>query len=190
MAPACGDTRAICATPEQPRRHPVAWSGVPETGWIELRAGRTRATIDVARGGRLASLRVRDRELLVEPPDALDTSVKWGCFLMAPWPGRLADGRLQFRGATHQLPRTHGRHAIHGLVWSVPWTPVASDASTAELRVDLGDHGWPFGGQVRQAFRLDADGLTVEASITAGDEAMPAALGWHPWFRRDAVGGD
>jgi aldose 1-epimerase len=163
---------------------------MPDGGLIELRSGRARATIDGRRGGRLASLRVGDRELLVGPPDRLDTSLQWGCFLMAPWPGRLANGRVRFRDATYQLPRTYGRHAIHGLVWSVPWTPVAPEASTAELCVDLGTHEWPFGGAVRQSFHLEADVLTIDASITAGDRAMPAALGWHPWFRRDAVGAD
>ena len=37
---------------------------------IRLRAGDRRATVDVARGGRLASLTIADRELLVPAPDA------------------------------------------------------------------------------------------------------------------------
>ena len=43
---------------------------------------------------------------------------------------------------------------------------------------------WPFGGRVRQRIRLAADHLELHAVITAGPRAMPAALGWHPWFRR------
>jgi galactose mutarotase-like enzyme len=157
---------------------------------IELHAGAARASIDPERGGRLASLRVGAQELLVGPSDRDDRSIRWGCFLMAPWPGRLADGRLRFRGATYQLRRTHGRHAIHGLVWSVPWTVLGTAASSATLQVDVGGDGWPFGGEVRQTFRLAAGSLAMEATIVAGDRPMPAALGWHPWFRRDAVGGD
>jgi aldose 1-epimerase len=163
---------------------------VPETPLIELRAGSATATIDPERGGRLASLRVGDRELLVGPPDATDRSIHWGSFLMAPWPGRLADGRLQFRGRTWQLRKTHGRHAIHGLVWGRAWEVECAEASGAELHVALAGDGWPFGGEVRQSLRLEAHALTLDAEVRAGDLAMPAALGWHPWIRRDAVGGE
>jgi aldose 1-epimerase len=157
---------------------------------IELQAGEARATIDPDRGGRLASLRVDGRELLVGPPDDLDASIRWGCYLMAPWPGRLADGRLRWHGETHQLRRTHGRHAIHGLVWGVPWSVERTDPAGASLSVDLDRDGWPFGGSVGQTYRLRPDGLSIEATVRAASEPMPAALGWHPWFRRDAVGGE
>jgi len=151
---------------------------------VELRAGGAVATIDPDRGGRLASLRVDGRELLLGPPDAVDAGIGWGCYLMAPWPGRLADGRLSWRGRRIQLRRTHGRHAIHGLVASVPWEVVEAPAATkAALRVGLDRDGWPFGGEVRQSFRLEPTRLTIEASIHAERE-MPAALGWHPWFQR------
>ncbi|HET9852038.1 MAG TPA: hypothetical protein VFP56_05980 [Candidatus Limnocylindrales bacterium] len=156
---------------------------------IELQAGQARATIDPERGGRMASLWIGDRELLVGPPDGDDRSIHWGCFLMAPWAGRLAGGRLRFRARTHQLRRTHGRHAIHGLVWAAPWS-VDAAGTHATLAVNLDRDGWPFGGGVRQAYGLSADRLTIEATITAGEQPMPAALGWHPWFRRDAVGGE
>ena len=33
-----------------------------------------------------------------------------------------------------------------------------------------------------QDIRLDAHAITLEVEIRAGDVAMPAALGWHPWF--------
>ena len=150
---------------------------------LELTAGGASTTIDVDRGGRLASLRVRDRELLVGPPDDADASMRWGLVLMAPWPGRLADGRLRWRGRTYQLRQTHGRHAIHGNVWATAWQVEAATATEATLAVDLDRDGWPFGGVVRHVVRLEPDGLALEASIVA-DRAMPAALGWHPWFQR------
>jgi aldose 1-epimerase len=151
---------------------------------IELRSGSASATIDPARGGRLASLRIGDRELLVGPPDDTDSTIRWGCYLMAPWPGRLADGRLRFRGRTWQLRRTHGRHAIHGLVWAVPWEVTEASVDETTLTVGLDRDGWPFGGEVRQAWRLEPGRVVIEATITA-EQAMPAALGWHPWFRRE-----
>jgi aldose 1-epimerase len=58
-----------------------------------------------------------------------------------------------------------------------------SETTEAELRVSLDRGGWPFGGEVRHAIRLEPGALALEASIRA-DAAMPAALGWHPWFQR------
>lgn len=151
---------------------------------LGLRAGASRVLIDTDRGGRLASWTLGERELLVGPPDDDDRSIRWGCFLMAPWPGRLADGRFKWAGSTVRLPRTHGQHAIHGLLWDRPWQVEAVDSDRALLSIALGPAGWPMGGLVRHHVQLGPDRLVLRAEIEA-DERMPAAVGWHPWFRRD-----
>src|SRR5690242_6479545 len=91
-----------------------------EPATIELAADGARALVDLAHGGRLASLRVRGHELLVSAPGPDDASIRWGSFLMAPWPGRLADGRLRWRDSVIGVRRNHGRHAIHGTVFDRP----------------------------------------------------------------------
>lgn len=156
---------------------------------LELQVAGATASIDVEHGGRLASLRVGGRELLVGPSGANDASIRWGCYLMAPWVGRLADGRLRVGDRTIQLRRTHGRHAIHGLVATVPWAVERAGTASAELWISLDRDGWPFGGGVRQRVRLEPDRLVLEAEVCAGallpaGVRMPAALGWHPWFLR------
>lgn len=150
---------------------------------IELRAGSARASIDPLRGGRVASLAIADRELLLGPQSADNRSIRWGCFLMAPWTGRLAGGRFDWRGTAIQLPRTHGRHAIHGLGWNRPWRIVAASGKVATLELDLREAGWPMGGTVRETITLAPDHIELRAEVVAGDE-MPVALGWHPWFLR------
>lgn len=149
---------------------------------LELRAGDIRAAISPEAGGRLASLVVGGRELLVGPggPDA--RPIAWGCYLMAPWAGRLEHGRFPWHGRTVQLPRTHGRNAIHGLVWNRPWTVEHVSGSQATLACGMPPE-WPMGGVVRQSFELTAAGLRMTAAITAA-EAMPVSVGWHPWFAR------
>jgi aldose 1-epimerase len=151
---------------------------------IELTTEGATASIDARRGGRLASLRVSGVELLVGPWDDADDSIRWGCYLMAPWPGRLADARLAWQGRTIQLERTHGRHAIHGIATRAPWQVERAGTATAELAVSLDRGGWPFGGTVHQRFRLAPGRLVMDATIQAGGQPMPAALGWHPWFLR------
>lgn len=150
---------------------------------IVLRAPGASATVDLGRGGRVASLVVAGRELLVGPTGPDDRSFGWGCFLMAPWVGRLEAGRLPWRGVVHQLPRNHGRNAIHGLVVDVPWVLGRVGVAEVGLSCQLDPAAWPFGGEVRQRLELDANHLILEAEIVA-ERAMPAAMGWHPWFRR------
>ncbi|HTS14068.1 MAG TPA: hypothetical protein VMH24_00250 [Candidatus Sulfotelmatobacter sp.] len=151
---------------------------------IRLRAGDCAVTVDAARGGRLASLTIAGRERLVTAADAADRSVRWGCYLMAPWPGRLAGGRLPWRGVEHQLRRTPEGHALHGVVHDRPWQVERATLTQAALSCALEPPDWPLGGRVTQAIHLAADGLDLRAAITAGPAGMPAALGWHPWFRR------
>ena len=154
---------------------------------IELVSGRARLGIDLERGGRLSSLCLGDREVLVGPPDATDRSIEWGSFLMAPWVGRLEDGVFDFDGRRYVMPATLGRHAIHGVVHDRPWSATRVGADVAEFACDLGPAGWPFGGVARQRLTLEPSGVLIEAEVEA-ERRMPAALGWHPWFRREAPG--
>jgi galactose mutarotase-like enzyme len=151
---------------------------------VELRAGPNRVVLDPRRGGRVSSWTIDGEELLVGPPDEVDTSIHWGCFLMAPWPGRLAGGRFDWRGREVRLRRTHGRHAIHGLTWNRPWEVEASSPAEATLAIELPRDEWPMGGLVRQRTTVTPTGVRLEAEVEATGEPMPAALGWHPWFLR------
>jgi galactose mutarotase-like enzyme len=148
---------------------------------IELRAGPAAATIAPGDGGMLLSLEVNGRELLVQRREGFGPVPTFGSFVMAPWVAELSEGRLEVPGTRARMPINFGRHAIHGLVFDRPWRPMEVDATMATLVCDLGDP-WPFGGQVRQQIALDASGITFELEVQAADRAMPAALGWHPWF--------
>ncbi|MCP3939410.1 MAG: aldose 1-epimerase [Actinomycetia bacterium] len=152
------------------------------------KGGPITAEIDTF-GGRLTSLRVDGMQLLVEhSPDS--DNLRWGCYPMAPWCGRLARGRLNWTdpvdeaSTVHRFPLTSPPHAIHGLVNEVEWTQI--DETT--IATDLADP-WPFGGRVTQSFDLTAHSLTIHGEIRAGDMAMPAMFGWHPWFRKQLTRG-
>lgn len=153
---------------------------------IGLSAGPDRALVDSDAGGRLASLVAGGRERLidrVQPGSALP-AVSWGSFLMAPWVGRVAEGRVDWRGRLAGLPRNQGRHALHGAVFDVPWKVDRANDAAIEMSRPIDPGRWPFGGSAWQRLSLEPGSLLFEATITAA-EAMPAALGWHPWFRRD-----
>jgi aldose 1-epimerase len=150
---------------------------------IELRSGSATASIDPVRGGRLGSLTVGRREVIVRPNDDDDRSIYWGSFLMAPWAGRVAGGNLAWNGAQVELPRNDEGHAIHGLVADNAWGVDAMSPCSASLSCRIRPESWPFGATVRQTFELADDHLTIAAEL-CGNRPMPAAIGWHPWFSR------
>jgi len=148
---------------------------------FELQAGNASARIAPDEGGMLLSLRVAGRELLVERRRGTEPVATFGSFLMAPWVGELAFGHVDFRGRHAQMAPNNGRHSIHGLVTSGAWDVVDGGTDAARLSRQI-PYPWPFGGTVTQDIALDCDGITLAAEIRADDQAMPAALGWHPWF--------
>ena len=144
---------------------------------MELASEQARVRIDPARGGRLASLQVFGRELLVGP---VDNPLHWGSYPMAPWAGRLRHGRFRYDGREYRLPVNLPPHAIHGTVWGRPW----EQTGDTTLAISLGDD-WPFAGRVEQRFCLDAERLRLELAVYATDRPFPASIGWHPYFLRE-----
>ena len=102
----------------------------------------------------------------------------WGSFPMVPFAGRVRGGRFEFRGRRHELRVNLPPHAIHGTVLERRWEAVDDRTITTELGPQ-----WPFAGRAVQRFELEAGRLTCRLELHA-DEAMPASIGWHPWFRR------
>lgn len=143
---------------------------------MRLRTDRAEVVVDLERGGRLASLVVDGLSLLVsESRDPLG----WGCYVMAPFAGRVRDGRFRFGGREHELRRNGGAHALHGTVFDVAW----EQTGEATLVADLGD-GWPWSGEVEQTLELTDDGLRMDLTVRSFDAPMPVSCGWHPWWRR------
>jgi aldose 1-epimerase len=102
---------------------------------------------------------------------------------MAPWAGRTRHGRFVFDGVEHHLPINLPPHAIHGTVRDRPWTAREQNPQSTRLSCDLGP-AWPFAGWAEHELTLFDDRLEMALSVHSADGPMPAALGWHPWFRR------
>src|SRR4051812_2358095 len=137
---------------------------------IRLELSDASVTIDAAQGGRLSSFIVGGRELLLGPDSTADRgrdSIDWGCFLMVPWAGRLEGGRSHCRGWVLQLPRHHGRRALHGGGFDKVWPVVRAGDRGVKLELDLGATAWPLGGTARQRIELTRHALMLEATVTA-----------------------
>ena len=159
-----------------------------ELGIVELVAGPARATIDLEAGGRLATLQVAGFDLLVGREVAGGRPLEWGAYPMAPWAGRIRDGRFSFEGQAYRLDHTLGQHPLHGTAFRHAWTVDEHTDSTCRLRTDLGPE-WPFGGSAVQVVELEPNRLSLTLEVHAGDVPMPASCGWHPWWRRDLSAG-
>jgi aldose 1-epimerase len=153
---------------------------------IRLEAGHDHVDVDPEDGCRITSLVLAGAERLVTRPEQRTPEhvLLWGCFFMAPWVGRMERGLLDWDGRRHEFPRNFGDHAIHGLVFDKSWSVDRTSAEEASFSCDLDAVGWPFGGRVDYSVRLVPGQLELTGRISAGRERMPAALGWHPYFRR------
>jgi aldose 1-epimerase len=146
---------------------------------LRLSAPGVDLVVDLAAGGRIASLVVDGHELLKTSGDG---PLAWGSFPMAPFAGRLRDATLTFAGTQRRLPPSLPPHAIHGTVCGRRWHALDDATITTELGPD-----WPFAGGVVQRFELAPDHMTVRMELHA-DEPMPASIGWHPYFIRHIPG--
>ena len=140
-----------------------------------LETGRSRAVFSV-RGARLLSLEFDGRELL--RTDDARGDVWYGAFVMAPWAGLLRGATLLYSGKEYALPANWDGHSLHGVARFADFAAVGGELVGSLPPI------WPFGGFVTVAPRLDETSFDVLFTVTAGDESMPVALGWHPWFRR------
>lgn len=153
---------------------------------ITLSSGNVAVVVDVEHGSRLSSMQFGETELLVQ--HTKNDSLSWGCYPMAPWAGRTRNGVFEYQGTRVQLPINSAPHAIHGLVHDAVWQVVSTSPTSATLRVDL-DHRWPRAGWVEHRISVDSTSVNMQLSVHATEHnnetiAMPAQVGWHPWFVR------
>jgi aldose 1-epimerase len=150
-----------------------------------LRADRLEVALAPEAGGRIARIRHDGVEWLVGEHEGGPATIAWGCYPMVPWAGRIRHGCFSFDGRAFALPTNFNGHAIHGVGLSRPWQVDSIGADTATLSLALPeDRYWPFGGLATQAIHVRPDGLDLHLAVQAGQQAMPAVLGWHPWFRK------
>jgi galactose mutarotase-like enzyme len=150
---------------------------------IRLEAGACAVEVAPAVGGRLAALEVDGWDLVRR--DGW-TNREWGSFVMAPWVGRLRDGRVRWRDRAWTMPPTEPPHALHGTLLDVPWEVQDLTPVSVRLAAGLGP-AWPFDGRVTRTLELRPGRLVDRLEVHADREPFPAIIGWHPWFRRHAA---
>jgi len=164
---------------------------------LSLRAGRLALDLAPSAGGSIARFAVDGASGpvdLLRPADAAELATGQGsgtsCYPLVPFSNRIANGRLAVDGREIVLkPNWPGvRHPMHGDGWARSWDVERHDGCSADLAyAHDGREGWPFRYRARQSFRLEDDRLVVGLSIeNLEGRAVPAGLGLHPFFTRDA----
>jgi aldose 1-epimerase len=145
----------------------------------------SRAEIAPATGGALAALRWRGHDILRAAPAGAGVR-QMACYPLVPYSNRIGNACLQAGEETHALRANFPPepHSIHGFGWQRAWQVTARADDSAELELShAGDADWPFACTARQTVLLDGAGLRLTLSVRNDDtRAMPAGLGFHPYF--------
>jgi aldose 1-epimerase len=155
-------------------------------------------------GNRAYEMKVHGKNILYMPaPDVSQLKQRPGLSgipFLAPWANRMADGGFWANGKKYTFNPELGTVrvatngiAIHGMLstsalWEV--TELSADAKSAHVTSlfefwkypDLMAN-WPFAHEYRMTYRL-ADGVleVITTVINRSTQAMPLALGYHPYY--------
>lgn len=144
----------------------------------------------VSVGATLRSLTHGDRDLVAGWPVG-EMNPQYRGWVLMPFPNRIADGRWELDGTTHQLALTEPArgHALHGLTGWATWEVVHHDESSVALRYELPPQtGYPFALDLTAEYELTDEGLRCTLGATnAGDAPAPYGTGHHPYLTLDRL---
>lgn len=158
---------------------------------IVLEYGAYRLEVDIDLGGTLLSLDWEhpngQRIALLSPSKAGNTGFNGGCFLMAPFANRLADGAFSFDDKAIQLPLNEpaNHNAIHGLSRMVEGQVITQTPDTLSSLHPVRDEASDYHYDLIQTLRISSDGVDFGLEIIhRGAKSRPYGIGFHPWFIR------
>ena len=141
-------------------------------------------------GGSVRTFACNGRNLLFPAADAPATPLETAAFPLFPFSGRIRDGRFAWNGRQVQLAPNFPPepHAIHGQAWQAGWQVDSLGPDSVRLSYRHRPDRWPWAYNAVQTFDLLDNGLQLRLDLqNLSDEAMPAGLGWHPYFPREGA---
>jgi aldose 1-epimerase len=167
---------------------------------IVLQAGQSKAEIWPGCGAILNSWQVHMHNRswqLVDGYDSLD-DFKSNCekkgfrsCKLSPFVCRMHHGKYVFDEKELTIEKFYlGDHAIHGLLYDIPFTVISTYADENNAVVILQhkyhseDKGYPFQYELQVTYTLsERNQLGIATSVTNTDKhAIPITDGWHPYF--------
>jgi aldose 1-epimerase len=169
----------------------------PETG--------ESCTVVPAFGAVVRELKLRANgqlHSLIDCPDSyeiLQESKHYPSSILFPFPSRIPAGKFSFEGNDYQLPINEPArgNAIHGFVHGANFEAISqttlNDSVILSLlyKYDGSMPGYPFPFDLIITYILMPSVLGVEFEIkNTGKTNLPAAFGWHPYFKFDGISVD
>ncbi|MGA7540772.1 MAG: aldose 1-epimerase [Steroidobacteraceae bacterium] len=136
-------------------------------------------------GAAVATLRYRGRDVLRPTPAGAGDPFETAAFALVPFANRIAGGIFRSGGRELRIERNapNQPHPLHGHAWRKPWRLESADRDRVSLSFEHPPDSWPWRYAASQTLTLRPDGLQVALAVTNRDStAMPAGLGWHPYF--------
>ncbi|MDT3766850.1 hypothetical protein QS713_02070 [Gleimia hominis] len=156
-----------------------------------IKLGDSYATIN-ARGATLRNWVVDGEQIVDGYVSDVEQSTLDGfrCAVLAPWSNRLENGKwADSSGTTYPAPAPtipDGETGLHGLVFEAPFIARADESGrsvvfTYHLEPS---NAYPGALDITVTYTLEtANKLHVKIAATnVGEQAVPVALGWHPYF--------
>jgi aldose 1-epimerase len=151
--------------------------------WTIAAAGHEAVVVEV--GGGLRGYTVQGVPVL-DGYDEAEVCPGYTGMVLVPWPNRIRDGRYTFGGTTHRLPLSEPdrNNALHGLVAWVRWRATEVSADAVTMAYDLVPQpGYPWALALTATYRVGADGLRAEHSVTNVDSTpCPFGFSVHPYL--------
>lgn len=157
---------------------------------IELAGAAYTMTVDPVGGGAVASLAWNGQDVLRRQMD--EGVLASACFPLVPFCNRIADSRFRFAEREVVLTPNHPGNpsdlVLHGFGWVSRWEVVSAEASRAVIAMNYDGGEWPWAFRAVQTFALTEAGAAITLElINQSDTAMPAGLGFHPYFPSDGT---
>ncbi len=138
--------------------------------------------IDLARGGRISSLKWRGLEFALSHRE---NPMNWGWFAMVPWAGRINNGLIQdSEGKQFTLPtQWDPPHAEHGYGFVSSWNSTGPNSSRLEMPSPYAP------AFAEQLIEVDGDSMKWSLNYSSNGCTLPAWVGFHPWIPKQIVEG-
>lgn len=125
---------------------------------------------------------------LLEPLQTPEAGLQAGCFIMAPFVNRIADGCFTFENKHYSMPvnRPEQGMAIHGFSRERMWQVVkaAPDHAVLQDEVSAEDHPWRY--TITMDVVIRDTGIRIAISLrNDGTETLPFGMGLHPFIPCD-----
>jgi len=154
---------------------------------ISLANGDLRLELLPELGAAVATLRYRGGDVLRPTPAGVSDPFETAAFALVPFANRIANGLFRFGGREVRIERNAPgqAHPLHGHAWRRPWRIDSAERERVILSFEHPADSWPWRYAAGQTLTLHDDRLEVQLAIENRDlRAMPAGLGWHPYFHK------